>query len=139
MDHLLANSENPVPEATAEGESSSTGAEDEDEDEALKMHIKKTGDSDEPLANVSEISSLGAQRPGELLCHPADPSRRSERVEAEPWNCPVEPHHCLTSSPSNAANAASCSDLRLLQAFTLREAAISHSRSLPKRYVATKF
>lgn len=41
MDHLLANVDKPIP-----------SAEDEDEDEALQLHIKKTGASDEPVANV---------------------------------------------------------------------------------------
>lgn len=53
MDHLLANADGPVPEAGAAGE----GDEDEDEDEQLKLHIKKTGASDEPVANVSTYHS----------------------------------------------------------------------------------
>ena len=57
MDHLLANSDNPVP-AAGEADSSASGAagkDDEDEDEALRMHIKKTGASDEPVVNVSFV------------------------------------------------------------------------------------
>lgn len=62
MDHLLANSDNPIP-AAGEADSSASGSAgagggvdgDEDDDEALKMHIKKTGASDEPVANVRRL------------------------------------------------------------------------------------
>lgn len=61
MDHLLANSDNPVP-AAGEADSSASGAagkDDEDEDEALRMHIKKTGASDEPVVNSIKCSECG--------------------------------------------------------------------------------
>jgi hypothetical protein len=53
MDHLLANSDNPIPAVGDADPSETAGGEgDEDDDEALKMHIRKTGASDEPIANV---------------------------------------------------------------------------------------
>ena len=65
MDHLLANSDNPIPAAgeTDPSASGSGGAGggvdgDEDDDEALKMHIKKTGASDEPVANVRRLRTV---------------------------------------------------------------------------------
>lgn len=53
MDHLLANSDNPVPETQAEDVDSA-----DEESEELKMHIKKTGASDAPIANVSPLPNI---------------------------------------------------------------------------------
>jgi hypothetical protein len=51
MDHVLENSEKPVP--TAEEQNAGAGAPDDDDDaEALAAHIKKTGASDELIAKV---------------------------------------------------------------------------------------
>lgn len=50
MDHLLANSDNPIPSGADQPEEADSADEDSEE---LKIHVKKTGTSEEPTANVS--------------------------------------------------------------------------------------
>lgn len=50
MDHLLANSDNPIPEGSDQPEEVDSGDEDSEE---LKIHVKKTGASEELTARVS--------------------------------------------------------------------------------------
>ena len=52
MDHLLNNSDNPVPSDSAQPEDVDSADEDSEE---LKIHVKKTGASEEPTANVSSL------------------------------------------------------------------------------------
>lgn len=54
MDHLLANTDNPVPEASEQGASGDGGDIDEDDDdEGLKAHIAKLGGDEGLVAKVS--------------------------------------------------------------------------------------
>lgn len=49
MDHLIENSENPVPAA---GEGGAGEVDEDDDTEALAAHIKKTGALDDQVAKV---------------------------------------------------------------------------------------
>ena len=53
MDHILANTDNPVPAADAQGAETAPVDEDEDE-EGLQAHIKKMGGEGEDL--VAKVS-----------------------------------------------------------------------------------
>ncbi|KAI9639116.1 ubiquitin-related domain-containing protein [Dioszegia hungarica] len=56
MDHLLNNSDNPVPSDSAQPEDVDSADEDSEE---LKIHVKKTGASEEPTANSIKCSECG--------------------------------------------------------------------------------
>lgn len=100
MDHLLANSDNPIPSGSEQAEDVDSADEDSEE---LKMHIKKTGASEDPIANVS--------------CYTGS----REDVAAH------------RSSPSNAQSAARPSGRQPLPAFTQNGADIRSSKSQQKR------
>lgn len=54
MDHILANSDSPVPEASEQGAGGAANEVDEDEDdEGLKAHIAKLGGDEGMVAKVS--------------------------------------------------------------------------------------
>lgn len=43
MDHILANTDNPVPAADSQGGEAATGDDEDEDEEGLKAHIKKMG------------------------------------------------------------------------------------------------
>jgi hypothetical protein len=55
MDHILANSDNPIPAADAQGAEAPAGDDEDEDEEGLKAHIKKMGGEGEDL--VAKVSS----------------------------------------------------------------------------------
>jgi hypothetical protein len=60
MDHILANSDNPVPDASEQGASGAAGddVDEDDDDEGLKAHIAKLGGDEGLVAKVSVHSRM---------------------------------------------------------------------------------
>ncbi len=77
MDHLLANSDNPIPDPSTQSSAEAAGDDvDEDDQDAVTAHIKKMGTASEadlvPQVNHPRLRSMEGSMEGFLLMATVD-------------------------------------------------------------------